>query len=362
MRILFTDLKREYRKFKRKYNQAFTKVLSNSNFVLGDEVSSFENEFSSFIGSKYTVCVNSGLDALVLSIKVLGLTIGDEILLPANTFIATIIAISQNGCKPVLVPNDEFYNIDTKKLSQYITDKTKAIIVVHLYGQAAKMDAIMQYVKKHNLFLIEDCAQSHGASYENRKTGTWGDLGCFSFYPTKTLGGFGDGGAITTDSETLYLQLLKLRNYGSSVKYHHDIIGYNTRLDEIQAALLRVKISHIDKIIHNRRTIANKYIKEINNRKVVLPLVYVKASHVWHLFVVQTDNREEFRTYLLDNGIETGIHYPIPIHLSQAYKNQIVYEDNGNLEMLSNKIVSLPISDWMTLKEASYVIKTINSY
>jgi dTDP-4-amino-4,6-dideoxygalactose transaminase len=362
MNIPFTDLKREYKKYKRKYNEAFAKVLSNSNFVLGDEVSNFEREFSNFIGSKYTVTVNSGLDALVLSIQALGLSPGDEILLPANTFIATIIAISQNGCQPVLVPNDEYYNIDPERIGHYISDKTKAIIVVHLYGHAARMDYIMYYVKKHNLFLIEDCAQSHGASFDGQNTGTWGDVGCFSFYPTKTLGGFGDGGAITTDSEVLYHNLRKLRNYGSSVKYHHDIIGFNTRLDEIQAALLRVKLDHIQKVIENRRIIASKYLKEINNEKIVLPLIAHKSTHVWHLFVVQTDNREDFRTHLKNNGIETGIHYPIPIHLSDAYKNQLVYVDNGELAMLSGKIVSLPLYDWMTLKEATYVIKIINSY
>ena len=362
MNIPFNNLKREYIKYKRNYDKTFAKVLSKSNLILGDEVSSFEREFSDFIGSKYTVTVNSGLDALILAIKALGLTSEDEILLPANTFIATIIAISQNGCKPVLVPNDEYYNIDPDRMGQYISQKTKAIVVVHLYGQAARMDSIMQYVKKHNLFLVEDCAQSHGASYGGHNTGTWGDMGCFSFYPTKTLGGFGDGGAITTDSEALYHHLRKLRNYGSSVKYQHDIIGFNTRLDEIQAALLRVKLEHINKVIDNRRIIANMYLKEIKNEKVVLPLLSDKSSHVWHLFVIQTDNREDFRKYLLNKGIETGIHYPIPIHLSDAYKNELVYEDKGELEILSKKIVSLPIFDWMTLKEATYVIKIINSY
>lgn len=362
MKIPFTDLKREYKKYKKKYNEAFTKVLSNSNFILGDEVTRFESEFSDFIGSKYTVSVNSGLDALVLSIKALGLTTRDEIILPANTFIATIIAISQNGCKPVLVPNDEYYNIDPENLGQYISEKTKAIIVVHLYGQAARMDSIMHYVNKHNLFLIEDCAQSHGASFGGKNTGTWGDVGCFSFYPTKTLGGFGDGGAITTDSEALYHYIKKLRNYGSSVKYHYDIIGFNTRLDEIQAALLRVKMEHIHECIDNRRVIATNFLEKIKNEKVVLPLIFYKSTHVWHLFVIQTNNRDEFRTYLLNNGIETGIHYPIPIHLSDAYKGKIKYEDDGKLEMLSNKIISLPIYDWMTLKESEYVIKIINSY
>jgi dTDP-4-amino-4,6-dideoxygalactose transaminase len=306
--------------------------------------------------------VNSGLDALILTIKALGLGYGDEILLPSNTFIATMIAISQNGCKPVLVPSNQFYNIDTDLIINYITKKTKAIIVVHLYGQAAKMNKIMDLIQKHNLFLIEDCAQSHGAAFDNRMTGNWGIAGCFSFYPTKTLGGFGDGGAITTDSKDLYNTLLKLRNYGSLVKYQHDVVGFNSRLDEIQAGMLRVKLSHLSLIIKNRRIIAEKYLNGIHNPKILLPLVEENSTHVWHLFVVQVENREEFMTYLKDAGIETGIHYPIPIHLTGAYRDKIEYNDGGKLKKVSDRIVSLPIFDWMTHKEVNYVIKVVNSF
>ena len=363
MKINFNELKRGYEKYKEEYNKAVINVLESGWYILGENVEKFETNFSQFIGSKYCVGVNSGLDALILAVRVLNIGYGDEVIVPANTYIATVLGITENRATPVFVEPDEYYNLDADKIEEKITDKTKAIMVVHLYGQASNMKKIQDIATKYNLYLLEDCAQSHGAKFEGRTTGTFGDVGCFSFYPTKNLGAFGDGGAIVTDDEEIANKIRMLRNYGSKKKYYNEIEGVNSRLDEVQAALLNVKLSHYDELRTEREKIAQKYLKEIKNPEIILPKIREGAEHVWHLFVVQTDNRDKFQNYLSEHGIGTQIHYPIPPHLSGAYK-YLGYKvgDFPITEKQADSVLSLPIYDGMTNEEAEYVIKVINEY
>ena len=363
MKINFNELKRGYEKYKAEYDRAVIETLESGWYILGERVERFETEFAKFIGSKYCAGVNSGLDALILTVRALGIGPGDEVIVPANTYIATVLGITENGATPVFVEPDGYYNLDADKIEEKITDKTKAIMVVHLYGQAANMGKIKQIADKHGLYLIEDCAQSHGARFNGKMTGTFGDVGCFSFYPTKNLGAFGDAGAIVTDNEEIAERVRMLRNYGSKKKYYNEIEGVNSRLDEIQAALLTVKLSHYDELRIEREKIAQKYLKEITNPRIELPKIREGAEHVWHLFVVRTEKRDELQKYLAENGIGTQIHYPIPPHLSGAYKH-LGYKE-GDLpitESYANTILSLPIYDGMTDEEAEYVIKVINEY
>jgi len=363
MKINFNELKRGYEKYKAEYDRAVIETLESGWYILGERVERFETEFAKFIGSKYCVGVNSGLDALILAVRALGIGPDDEVIVPANTYIATVLGITENGATPVFVEPDEYYNLDADKIEEKITGKTKAIMVVHLYGQAANMDKIKQIADKRGLYLIEDCAQSHGAKFEGKTTGTYGDIGCFSFYPTKNLGAFGDGGAIVTDNEKIADKIRMLRNYGSRRKYYNEIEGVNSRLDEMQAALLNVKLSHYRELRSEREKIAQKYLNEIKNPKIELPKIRKGAEHVWHLFVVQTENRDKLQNYLNENGIGTQIHYPIPPHLSEAYK-YLGYKkgDFPITEKQANTVLSLPMYDGMTDKEAEYVIKVINDY
>ena len=359
--IPFNNLKHEYLKYKEDYDSVIQNTLLSGNFILGSEVKRFEENFSNFIGTNFCIGVNSGLDALIFALKSLGIGRGDEVIVPANTYIATVIAISEVGAKPVLVEPDEFYNINPDLITPLITHNTKAIMVVHLYGQSARMREIKSICDQFSLFLVEDCAQSHGSKYNNIMTGTWGDIACFSFYPTKNLGAFGDGGACLTNHSEVADHIRLLRNYGSRLKYHNEIIGMNSRLDELQAAILNVKLSHLRDILNHRRVIANHYLKMIVNPKVHLPIIHENSTHVWHLFVVRVDERDCFQEYLKSNGIETVIHYPIPPHLSEAYEGFFA----GNYPITvrySNTIISLPLFDWMDLNDVDYVIEVINSY
>ena len=363
MKINFNELKRGYEKYKEEYNNAVINVLESGWYILGENVEKFESNFSQFIGSKYCVGVNSGLDALILAVRALNIGYGDEVIVPANTYIATVLGITENRATPVFVEPDEYYNLDADKIEEKITNKTKAIMVVHLYGQAANMKKIQDIAAKYNLYLLEDCAQSHGAKFEGKTTGTFGDIGCFSFYPTKNLGAFGDGGAIVTNNEKIADKIRMLRNYGSRRKYYNEIEGVNSRLDEMQAALLNVKLSHYIELRSEREKIAQKYLNEIKNPKIILPKIRKGAEHVWHLFVVQTENRDKLQNYLNENGIGTQIHYPIPPHLSEAYK-YLGYKkgDFPITEKQANSVLSLPIYDGITNEEAEYVIKAINDY
>lgn len=363
MKINFNQLDRAYSKFKSEYNSAVLEVLEAGWYILGEKLERFEKEFSEFIGSKYCVGLNSGLDALILAFRALGIQSGDEVIVPANTYIASILGITENDGTPVLVEPDEYNNIDVNKLEEKINSRTKAILVVHLYGQSANMREIKALADKYNLFLVEDCAQSHGAKFEGVTTGTWGDIGCFSFYPTKNLGAFGDAGAILTNDIKLYERINMLRNYGSRKKYHNEILGVNSRLDEIQAALLSVKLSHYEELRKERESIAEYYLNHINNSLVELPKIRNGAEHVWHLFVVRSEDRDRLQKYLADNQIGAGIHYPIPPHLAEAYSylNHNI-GDFPTTESYAKHSLSLPLYEGMTLDEIEYVIEVINKF
>lgn len=363
MKVNFNQLDRGYLKYKAEYDKAVIETLESGWYILGSKGEQFEGEFSNYLGSKHCVGLNSGLDALILAFRALGIGEGDEVIVPANTYIASVIGITENGATPVFVEPDEYYNLDATKIEEKINNKTKAILVVHLYGQAADMANIKAVSDKHNLYLVEDCAQSHGACFDGKVTGTWGHIGCFSFYPTKNLGAFGDSGAIVTDDEELYGKIKMLRNYGSKIKYQNEILGVNSRLDEMQAALLSVKLRHYSVSRAERDAIANEYLNGIKNPLVILPNIRKNAEHVWHLFVVKVNERDKFQKYLSDNGIATQIHYPIPPHLSNAYNYLGAKEGSYPLtENYSKHIISLPLFEVMTKEEIDYVINTINRF
>lgn len=364
MNIDLAVLDRQYQQYQVEYENAALRVLCSGWYVLGPEVEAFENEFAAYVGRKYCVGVNSGLDALTLSIHALRIGAGDEVLVPANTYIATVLAITKNGAIPVFIEPDEYYGIAADKLENAITKHTKAVMPVHLYGQACDMDKIMDVADRYNLKVIEDCAQSHGAKYKGTMTGAFGNVGCFSFYPTKNLGAFGDAGAIVTDDEELYKKLKMLRNYGSEKKYHNQIEGVNSRLDEMQAALLRVKLSHIEDLNAERVAIARRYNTEIKNPAIqLLSVRAIENNHVYHQYVIRTKERDEFQKYLADNGIKTVIHYPIPPHLAECY-GYLGYKkgDFPIAEEYAEEVLSLPMFNGMKDDEVDYVIEICNRY
>lgn len=363
MKVKFNVLNRIYKKHKFTFLKAFNRVMKKGIFIIGDEVIKFENSFKDYIGTSYCVSLNSGLDALILALKALEIREGDEIIVQANTYIATILAISEVKATPIFIEPNDFFNIDTNKIEERITSKTKAIIVVHLYGQSANMDRILELKSKYSLFIVEDCAQSHGAKFKGKMTGSFGDIGCFSFYPTKNLGAYGDGGCITTNSELIANKIKLLRNYGSSKKYYNEIKGYNTRLDELQATFLNVKIKLYRKLLTNRIKLANLYLTKISNPLIKLPKIEENSDHVFHLFVIQTEYRDLLQNFLENHGINSVIHYPIPPHLSGAYK-ELGFKKGSFLitETQADSVLSLPLYDYMTSREANYVIKILNSF
>ena len=315
------------------------------------------------MGALHCVGVASGLDALTLSVRALNLGAGDEVIVPANTYIASVMAVTINGAKPVFVEPDQFYNIDTKKIESSLTSKTRAIMVVHLYGQACKMDDIMDIAKRHGLSVIEDCAQSHDAMFQGKKTGTFGTVGCFSFYPTKNLGAFGDGGAIITQDPAIAERVRQLRNYGSREKYLFEEVGMNSRLDELQAGLLRVRLSHIDELTKERQQIAAFYTEHIKNPRISLPQVREGSSCVWHQYVVLSQERDSLAGYLSENEITTLIHYPVPPHLSKAYEYLGLVEGSLPItEQYAKSVLSLPIYNGITRQELNYVVEAINHF
>ena len=360
--IKFLDLYKINEQYRSEIDCYFNKVMDKGWYLLGDENTSFCNAFAKYCGTKYALGVANGLDALNLIIKAYGFGPGDEIIVPANTYIASILAISENGCKPILVePDINTYNINPNLIEKAITPKTKAIMVVHLYGQAVEMETIWRLAEKYNLKIIEDSAQAHGAMYKGRRVGNLGDASGFSFYPGKNLGCLGDGGAITTNDEELYLKIKAIANYGSDKKYVNIYKGVNSRLDELQAAVVNVKLPYLDEDNNKRRKIANYYIKNINNPLIVLPKSPKENMHVWHLFVIRTENRDKLQSYLQANGIQTLIHYPIPVHKQEAYKEW------GNLsypisEKIHKEVLSLPISPVITSDEMIKVVEVINEY
>lgn len=362
MKIDLAVLNRTFELHQTEYESAAIRALRSGWYVLSPEVETFESEFARYIGAKFCVGLNSGLDALTLAVRALDISVGDEVIVPSNTYIATVLAVTANRATPIFVEPDEFFNIDADKIEQAITSKTRAIMVVHLYGQAANMNRIKAVADKHGLPIIEDCAQSHGARFDGQMTGTFG-IGCFSFYPTKNLGAFGDAGAVVTNDENLFRKIKMLRNYGSEKKYHNQLAGVNSRLDVIQAALLRVKLFHLDELIFERKKIAEKYLESIKNPKIELPRTRYDAEHVYHQFVVKTENRDEFQRYLQSKNIATVIHYPIPPHLAECYQS-LGYKrgDFPIAEKYSDTILSLPIFNGMHEDEIEYVIEACNDY
>lgn len=363
MKVPFSILERQYRMYQEEYEAKALEVLRKGWYILGEETEKFEEEYAKYIGTKYSLGIDNGLNALVLAFRALNIGQGDEVVVQGNTFIATVMGITINGATPIFVEPDEFYNIDIEKIEEKITERTKAICVVHLYGQATKMDKVLELCKKYNLKLVEDCAQAHGAEFNGQKVGSFGDVGCFSFYPGKNLGCFGDGGAITTNNEEIYKRIKMLRSYGSKKKYYHVEVGYNARLDELQAGLLRIKLSHLSELTKEREDIVKRYLTKIKNPLIQLPKVRENCTHVWHLFVVKVEDREKFQKYLEENGIGTVIHYPIPPHLSEAY-NYLGYKvgDYPITEDYANTVVSLPLYNGMIKEEIDYVIEKINEY
>lgn len=364
MQIKSVDFNKEYNTFKNELDEAYFRVMQSGQYILGPETSTFEDEFAGYCGSKYCVGVGNGLDALLLALISLDVGKGDEVIVPSNTYIATWIAVSLTGAVPVPVePLESTYNINPDLIENAITNKTKAIMPVHLYGQPADMDPIMEIAQKYDLKVVDDAAQAHGASYYGRKVGSLTDITAFSFYPTKNLGAIGDGGAITTNNAEIADKIKMLRNYGESQKYINRVIGYNSRLDELQAAFLRVKLKHLDTLTYKKKLIADEYNKKINNMNITLPYVPEHISPVWHQFVIKTSRRDNLKKYLLNNGINTLIHYPIPPHLQSAYSFLNFEGINLSIaEMLSSTILSLPISWTMEKSEIDYVIDKINKF
>jgi len=364
--IPFLDLKAINAQYSDELKEACANVIDNGWYIQGNECEAFEKEFAEYCGTKYCVGVANGLDALTLILKAyieLGtMQEGDEIIVPSNTYIASILAISNNNLIPVLVePDLTTYLLDPINTKNAITPKTKAIMPVHLYGQTCEMDAINAIAQKHNLKVIEDSAQSHGAYYKNKRSGNLGDASGFSFYPGKNLGALGDGGAVTTNDKVLVDTVRALGNYGSQEKYKNIYRGINSRLDEIQAAMLRVKLKYLDKEVEKRRSIAQSYLENIKNKGIILPRVQDISSHVWHLFVIRTDKRNEFQKYLSANGIQTLIHYPLPPHKQEAY-NEWRNNSFPVSEKIHNEVLSLPISGVQSLKDTTYIVDKINSF
>lgn len=363
MKVPFSILERQYKMYQEEYETKALEVLRKGWYILGEETEKFEKEYAKYVGTRYSLGIDNGLNALVLAFRALNIGQGDEVIVQGNTFIATVMGITINDATPIFVEPDEFYNINIEKIEEKITERTRAICVVHLYGQATKMDKVLELCKKYNLKLVEDCAQAHGAEFNGQKVGSFGDVGCFSFYPGKNLGCFGDGGAITTNNEEIYRKIKMLRSYGSEKKYHHIEVGYNARLDELQAGLLRIKLSHLSELTKEREEIVKRYLTEIKNPLIQLPKLRKNCTHVWHLFVIKVEDRDKFQKYLEENEIGTVIHYPIPPHLSEAYK-YLGYKagDYPITEDYANTVVSLPLYNGMTKEEIEYVIKKINEY
>lgn len=363
MKVSYSVLKRTYDLHKDEYESAVLRVLKSGWYILGKEMDEFEKQFARWIGMKHCVALNSGTDALILAFRALGIKEGDEVICPANAYIASVIGITENGGTPVFVDADEHMGINADMIEKKITDRTKAILPVHLYGQSSNMEKIKAIANKKNLFLVEDCAQSHGAAFNGKLTGTFGDIGCFSFYPTKPLGAFGDAGAIVTNNDELAEKIRLFRNYGSKVKYHNETNGINSRMDEIQAAILQIGLKYIGDGNKERQRIARRYLTEIKTPLVVFPTPYSEANHVYHLFPVFVGERERFQIYMNDNGIGTAVHYPIPPYVAQCYQSWgYAWEDFPNACRYARQEVSLPIYAGMPEDEIDYVISTINNY
>lgn len=362
--IPFSTFEPMHKEVSEEIQSAFRKVFEKGWFIQGDECKAFEQKFADYCNAKYCIGVGNGLDALLLILRGYGIGKGDEVIVPSNTFIATALAVTYAGATPVFVePRLESYTIDPSLIEEKITDRTKAIIAVQLYGQASDMDEICAIAKKHGLKVIEDAAQAHGSTYKGRKVGALADAAGFSFYPGKNLGALGDAGAVVTNDEALAKKVRALGNYGSDYKYHHIYQGHNTRLDEIQAAFLRIKLANLDRWNAGRHQAAERYLKEINNPLITLPTVEPYGTHVFHIFAIRCDRRDELEKFLNQKGIGTNCHYPIPIHMQEAYKDlQIPQGTYPIAEKISATELSIPMYYGMTDEDVSYVISAINEF
>ena len=362
--VSFIDLTRQVRQLKKELDCAIASVFKRGRFILSHNVEVFEEEFASYCNARYAVSVNSGTDALRLALIAAGIILGDEVITVPNTAVPAIAAIESSGARPVLVDIDPYtFTIDPIKIERAITKRTRAIMPVHLYGQPADMDPILKIAKKYHLFVIEDAAQAHGAKYKNRIVGSIGTLGCFSFYPTKNLGAYGDAGIILTNNNGLYKRLRLLRNYGETKRYYHIIKGFNSRLDELQAAILRIKLKKLNYWNGIRRQLAHYYGSNIKLQGVVTPQEAKYAYHVYHLYVIRAKNRSKLQKFLSEKQIQTLIHYPLPVHKQTAYRN-LGYKTGSFpvAEKIAGEILSLPLFPELEIKEANLVIKAINNF
>ena len=363
MKIMPNRLDRGFYQYQEEFEAKALEVLRSGWYVLGKEVSAFEEEFAAYTGAPYCVGLASGLDALWLAFRVLGVGPGDEVIVQANTYIASVMGITINGATPIFVEPDEHFGIDAGKIEEKITSRTKAVLVVHLYGMPCGMKRITDLCRKHHLYLVEDCAQSHGACCDGQMTGTFGDVGCFSFYPSKNLGAFGDGGAVVVRDEALARDFRMYRNYGSEKRYYNKVVGANSRLDELQAGLLRVRLRHLPEITKERADIAEAYAKGLDNLLIKLPKLANHTTGVWHQYVIRCEERARLIAYLDEREIGTIIHYPIPPHLSEAYASLGYHKgDLPVTEHLADTVLSLPVYNGMTREEQDYVIAAINAF
>ncbi len=361
--IPMVDLKEELKLIRDPISEALSKVLDSGQYILGEKVEKLEKLIAQYIGTSYGLGVANGTDALQLSLKALNIGPGDEVITTPFTFFATGEAIAQVGAKPVFVDiEDETYNIDPFQIVDALTENTKAIIVVHLYGQAAKMKEIMEIAQTHNLRVIEDACQAIGTEYDGKKVGAIGDIGCFSFFPSKSLGAFGDAGLVVTNQKILYEKINSLRNHGSEKKYHHSSIGMNSRLDEIQAAILLVKFSYLDTFLDKRRDIARRYTESFNSLFKVPPIIE-NRKHTFHQYCIELDSRDELALELTNNGIDSAIYYPVPLHLQKAF--QYLHYEEGNFpiaERIANRLLALPIFPMLSVQKQDYIISTVKNF
>ncbi len=364
MKIPFMSFLPMEKELNNEIKEAFERVFKSSRYIGGEEDSNFEKEFASFCGTKHCIGTGNGLDALMIILKALGIGKGDEVIVPSNTFIATSLAVTYVGAKPIFVePDISTYNINTSLIEKAITNKTKAIMPVHLYGQPCEMDTILHIAQEYGLKIIEDCAQAHGATYKGKKVGTFGDAAGFSFYPGKNLGALGDAGAVVTNDLSIANKVRAIGNYGSDYKYHHIYKGNNSRLDEFQAAFLSAKLPHLSRMNEDRRRIAYMYSNGIKNKKIILPKIQNNCNPVWHIYAIRCNTRDDLEKYLREQGIDTNKHYPIPIHLQECYKDlNISIGELPIAEKISRTELSLPLYYGMTNDEVQYVIDTINAY
>ncbi len=363
MNVEFLELKRIYESHKEEYDTALQDTLESGWYVLGKQMEAFEEEFASYLGIRHCIAVNSGTDALILAFRALNIGAGDEVIVPANTYIASVIGVTENGAKPVFTDCDDQMLIDAESIEDGITERTKAILPVHLYGQACRMEKIEQIADRHNLKIVEDCAQCHGARSMGRLTGTYGSISCFSFYPTKPLGAFGDAGALVTNDDELAERLRMLRNYGSRKKYHNEINGINSRMDELQAAFLKVGLKHLEEGNAERRKIAEMYLSGIDNKEISLPRIRSDAVPVFHQFPVFTEHRDRLKEHLASLGVKTMIHYPVLPYVADCYKAWGYQRDDfPHANRCSRQELSLPIYAGLTDAEIHYVIECVNAF